>query len=578
MERRILLAFTLSFLVFALYLRFVAPRPAVVEPPSRVTERGPERPAEDIREREPDSPLTSPRPPSEVEREKTEVREAAAEQQITVETPLYRARWTNRGARLMSFVLKQYEDSQGKAFEMIPIEASERLDIRPFDVVVDDPEVVPRLRAARFEVSTSGLRLSEGDSGEIAFTWADGTGWEVSKRFQFSGSSYLIESQISVEFAGREVPKKVLYGPGVGEESATGTYATPDKGVIKAGEEVERFDAGDIEDGQGAGVAVEVVGVASHYFAALMLPKERGAAGAELSKTSLELEGGRTREFITAALDVPTRPASFTTFVGPKDHELLAALGPGLEYIIEYGAWMRFLALPLRSALLWIHEYVGSYGWSIVLLTVVINLALFPLKHHSYVSMRKMQKLGPQVKRIQERYKKLKPTDPRRQEMNKEVYQLYREHNVSPVSGCLPMLMMIPFFFAFYQLLRVMIELRHAPFLFWIQDLSTFDPFFILPILMGVSQLAMQKMTPQTTADPIQAKVMMLMPLVFMFILAWAPAGLVLYWFVNNLVSIGQQTLTNRLQSKEEEAGTGKKNGVGKGKGKSRKNAKQTRS
>lgn len=224
---------------------------------------------------------------------------------------------------------------------------------------------------------------------------------------------------------------------------------------------------------------------------------------------------------------------------------------------------MRHLALPLRSALMWIHGFVGNYGWSIVLLTVLINVALIPLKHHSYVSMRKMQKLAPQIKKINERFKKLKPTDPKQQDKNREVMQLYKENNVSPMSGCLPMLLMIPFFFAFYRLLMVSIELRHAPFMLWIQDLSTFDPFFVLPIAMGVTQIAVQKMSPQTSADPVQQKIMMMMPIMFVFILAWAPAGLVLYWFVNNLVSIGQQTLTNRVLEKktseeEQKAGQGK--------------------
>jgi YidC/Oxa1 family membrane protein insertase len=306
-----------------------------------------------------------------------------------------------------------------------------------------------------------------------------------------------------------------------------------------------------------------MVGVSAHYFAGLMVPEKDGRYAAALRRDVLEWEhedgSTRPREFISAALEAANAPLLFTLYVGPKEQERLAELGPGLEGVVDYGSWMRYLAVPLRAGLLWIHDYVGNYGWSIVLLTIAINIVLIPLKHHSYVSMRKMQKLGPQIKRIQERYKKLKPTDPRRQDMNKEVYDLYREHNVSPVSGCLPMLLMIPFFFAFYRLLMVSIELRHAPFVLWIQDLSAFDPYFVLPILMGASQVAIQKLSPQTSADPMQARMMMLMPIVFVFILAWAPAGLVLYWFVNNLVSLVQQGVTNRYLSTHptEEAASG---------------------
>jgi YidC/Oxa1 family membrane protein insertase len=173
--------------------------------------------------------------------------------------------------------------------------------------------------------------------------------------------------------------------------------------------------------------------------------------------------------------------------------------------------------------------------------------------------MRRMQKLAPQIQRIRERYKKVKPTDPRYQQMNQEIMTLYKEHKVSPVSGCLPMLLMIPFFFAFYRLLMSSIELRHAPFLLWIQDLSQFDPYFVLPILMGGSQIAIQKMTPQTTVDPVQAKIMQFMPIMFTFILAWAPAGLVLYWFSNNLVSMVQQVVTNRWLGSAEDGEGGPK-------------------
>jgi YidC/Oxa1 family membrane protein insertase len=204
----------------------------------------------------------------------------------------------------------------------------------------------------------------------------------------------------------------------------------------------------------------------------------------------------------------------------------------------------------LRAGLIALYERVGNWGWAIVLLTLVINLLLVPLKHYSFVSMRKMQKLAPQIQRIKDRYKKVKPTDPRYQQMNQEIMGLYKEHKVNPVSGCLPMLLMIPFFFAFYRLLMASIELRQAPFLLWIHDLSQFDPYFVLPILMGASQLVIQHMTPQTTVDPVQAKILKLMPIMFTFILAWAPAGLVLYWFSNNIVSMVQQILTNKWLSR----------------------------
>ena len=205
-----------------------------------------------------------------------------------------------------------------------------------------------------------------------------------------------------------------------------------------------------------------------------------------------------------------------------------------------------FLVVPLLRALKWVNVYVGNYGWSIVLLTVIINLVMFPLRHKSVVSMRRMQEIQPEVKAIQDRYANLKMTDPARQKMNTEMMALYKERGVNPASGCVPMLLTLPVLFAFYAMLSVAIELRGAPFIGWIKDLSVYDPLFITPVLMGITQFVQTKMTP-STADPTQQRVMLLMPLVFMFMFIWAPSGLVLYWTVSNLWAIGQQALTNRL-------------------------------
>jgi YidC/Oxa1 family membrane protein insertase len=572
MEKRILVAFALSFLVFTLYIRFFAPPPPPVGPVDEGAPAGgtpspaaPRPGGADVAAPSPaGSEETTQEPSAETPDEPTgEVREDTEERKLTVDTPLYLAVFSNRGARLESFVLKQYTDEHENLFQVIPMEAAERLSLHPLDLELEDDVLTKEMRAALFEASVPRLVLNADESKEMAFEWADGRGHVVRKKLGFSGNTYRITVEASAEQEGTELDKRILFGPGIGEVSREGTYVQPDRGVVAAGGALQFFSAGDVEDFPGAAVGVQMVGVSAHYFAGLMVPERDGRYAAALRRDILEWEQEdgttRPREFISAALEAVNAPLRFTLYVGPKEQERLAELGPGLEGVVDYGSWMRYLAVPLRSALLWIHDYVGNYGWSIVLLTIAINIVLVPLKHHSYVSMRKMQKLGPQIKRIQERYKKLKPTDPRRQEMNKEVYGLYREHNVSPVSGCLPMLLMIPFFFAFYRLLMVSIELRHAPFVLWIQDLSAFDPYFVLPILMGASQVAIQKLSPQTSADPMQARMMMLMPVVFVFILAWAPAGLVLYWFVNNLVSLVQQGVTNRYLTTHpaEEASSG---------------------
>jgi YidC/Oxa1 family membrane protein insertase len=224
---------------------------------------------------------------------------------------------------------------------------------------------------------------------------------------------------------------------------------------------------------------------------------------------------------------------------------VLAAVNRDLVRAIHFGMFS-WLVVPLLRALKWINVYIGNYGWSIIALTVLINLVMFPLRHKSVVSMRRMQEIQPQVKAIQDRYAHLKMTDPSRQNMNKEMMQLYKERGVNPASGCVPMLLTLPVLFAFYAMLSVAIELRGAPFIGWIKDLSTFDPWFVTPVLMGATQFIQQRMTP-ATGDPAQQRIMLFMPLIFMTMFIWAPSGLVLYWTVSNLWAIGQQVITNRM-------------------------------
>ena len=230
----------------------------------------------------------------------------------------------------------------------------------------------------------------------------------------------------------------------------------------------------------------------------------------------------RPLHFVSWAVRVPAAPSKLRFFAGPKDFDVLQKTDPDLVRAIHFGifAW---LVVPLLRALKWVNAYIGNYGWSIIALTVIINLVMFPLRHKSVVSMRKMQELQPEVKAIQDRYAKLKMSDPARQKMNVELMNLYRERGVNPASGCVPMLLTLPVLFAFYSMLSVAIELRGAPFMGWIKDLSTYDPWFVTPILMGLTQFVQQKMTP-ATGDPAQQRMMMFMPLIFMTMFIWAPS------------------------------------------------------
>ncbi|MEQ1908442.1 MAG: YidC/Oxa1 family insertase periplasmic-domain containing protein, partial [Vicinamibacterales bacterium] len=235
-----------------------------------------------------------------------------------------------------------------------------------------------------------------------------------------------------------------------------------------------------------------------------------------------------------------------TFYAGPKDFDTLAAIDRNLVKAINFGMFS-VIVVPLLRSLNWIHSYVGNYGWAIFVLTVLINLVVFPLNHMSVVSMRKMQEIQPEAKAIQERYSKLKSTDPAKQKMNQELMALYKQNGVNPASGCIPILLTLPIFLAFYSLLTTAIELRGAPFVGWIHDLSLPDPFYVMPVLVGGTQILQQWMTPQAGVDPAQQKMMMLMPVVLIFVFVSTPSGALIYWLVGNVWRIGQMQLTNYL-------------------------------
>jgi len=230
-------------------------------------------------------------------------------------------------------------------------------------------------------------------------------------------------------------------------------------------------------------------------------------------------------------------------YIGPKDYKVLKNINPTLTDTIEYG-WFTFLSKPFFAVTMWIHNIVGNWGWAIILFTLLIKLLLFPLSYKGMMSMQKLKDLAPKMKEIKEKYGK----DP--QKMNQHMMELYRKHNANPMGGCLPMLLQIPVFFALYRVLLNAVELQGASWILWIDDLSKMDPFFILPILMGASMYLQQKLTPTTITDPIQQKIFMYLPLVMTVFFVTFPSGLVLYWLVNNMFSIAQQYYINSAYEK----------------------------
>ncbi|MGB2553153.1 membrane protein insertase YidC [Campylobacter sp. MOP51] len=234
-------------------------------------------------------------------------------------------------------------------------------------------------------------------------------------------------------------------------------------------------------------------------------------------------------------------------YIGPKDHKILKSIDNRLTDVVEYG-WFTFIAKPMFAFLSLLHDYIGNWGWAIVVLTLVIRLILFPLTYKGMLSMNKLKELAPKVKELQAKYK----GDP--QKLNAHMMDLYRKHNANPMGGCLPILMQIPIFFAIYRVLLNAIELKAAPWILWVKDLAVMDPYFVLPILMGITMFLQQKLTPTNFTDPMQEKIMKFLPLIFTFFFVTFPAGLTLYWFINNVCSVIQQIFVNKLFEKHKKA------------------------
>ncbi len=557
MNRDFLLAIALSFLVLLASRYFLEPH---LQPEPSAPPAGAEvEPATPAPEPEPAPAAALPRIPRErSEPRSAGIRKAVQEQVYSVETDLYKLSISNRGAVVREWVLKRYLDASGEPLNLIDTPDSPQA-VFPLALTVDSaPEVSASLRTALFSsAAPKNLDLSRGGatSGRLRFQYAEG-GVEVVKTLVFRSGSYEVEVHCQVSIDGRRVDYFLLWQGGFGDATLEKTWSK--RQVFYRGQDaIERMEAGNLESKQEMEGRFGFLGVEDHYFAGVFLPV--GPSG--LQRIRLARDTGPSAEesdahSLRAGVHSAASQGRFKLFVGPKDTEVLPE---ELRELINYG-WFAFLCKPLFVGLVWIYGVVGNYGVSIVLLTIVINAALFPLRYKSVTASQKMQKIQPKIKAIQEKYKKLKPTDPKRQQMNSEVMALYKEHGVNPLGGCLPLLLQMPFLFAFYNLLDVAIELRQAPFFAWIQDLSAPDPTYLLPVLMVGSMMLTQKLTPMPSADPLQAKMMLFMPLIFGFMMATQSSGLVLYWFTSNLVNIVQQLAMNRFgpgATAKQEAGGG---------------------
>jgi YidC/Oxa1 family membrane protein insertase len=449
-----------------------------------------------------------------------------------VDTPDFTAVFSNRGAELVSFKLKHYQTSDKQPVELVKAREPNRTDF-PFSIEAKDPELTQKVNSALFAVSDRddrGVRL-------IDYRYSDGR-TVVTKTFRI-GAEYQFDFSVNVT---PPTPYRVAIGPGIrtlAPDERDSQFIVTGNGVAQTNGKLqvlrrEKGDRVNVYDD------VQFVGIEDNYFLTVIKPAKGGQAiihradfriGKEIRK---ELYAG-----VNAAGD---GTVSGQAYFGPKQTKILEAYG--LDSTLQFG-FFGFIARILLEVLIWINKTTRNYGFAIIVLTIIIKVVLYPLQHKSIVSMKKMQKAQPKVEAIKNRYKKSRTDADQRQKMNMEMMKLYQQEGINPMGGCLPMVLQLPILWGFYGLLQRAIELRGAPFILWIHDLSAKDPYYITPILMTITMFVQQQMTP-TTGDPAQRRMFLIMPLVFGWIFKEFPSGLVLYWLVQNILTIVQQTIMNK--------------------------------
>ncbi len=489
--------------------------------------------------------------------------QAASESETVIENEVYRIVFTNRGGRVKSWVLKKYTDDKGGPLELVNTAAAEKYGY-PLTLWTYDETLRNKLNSVLYVTPTLPQSARQDGTAatppaELTFAYDDGD-VSVQKSYKFDRDGYVVGARTSVAVKGVPVTAFPMWPAGFGGDTTGPQYATGQI-VYQYDNKVERLAIKKISGGGTLPGPFHWAGVSDQYFAAVFLPQDPQNAAMVTLRNALEIPhgGSDTKQMdkvdvLGAAVGSLKGPTDVRLYVGPKalsDLESVAAPGitgaePDLRKIIDFG-WLVYIALPLFLWLKWMYAHiVPNWGWAILLQTLVINLALLPLRLSQMKSMLKMQRVAPQIKSIQEKYKKYSLRDPRKAEMNEEISALYKKEGVNPAGGCLPLVIQMPFLFAYYRMLNVAMDLRHAPWM-WIHDLSAPDPWHILPVAIIITMLIMQRMTPQAGMDPAQQKMMNIMMPGMLGLMSWnLPAGLGLYWSAGQLIGIVQQSVMNR--------------------------------
>jgi YidC/Oxa1 family membrane protein insertase len=512
MERKTLLALLLSAVVLIVWFAlFPPPRPT---PPAGV-------PPSPTVQAEAGVPTTPPTPVSVAEPTPVAAAQRAAEAvEVVLDGEQWRAVIDSAGATLRSLTLARYQDDDGAPLEMVGAESGGLLSMAAPGPWNQEPYLVERAE------------------GAVALRWSDGHGNWVDKRIAAAPGRYGLLVEVSA--GGAPAAGGVVVGDGGLGGAKAPARAAQGGAVVRVDGDLERLNPAKLNGGRELHGRVEFAGVEDQYFLVVLLPE----GGLEDVRVDSRAVGERRIARVAArAADGRVRGV---LYAGPKEHDVLTGLGRGLEQTLSFGLF-GFLSVAFLAVLRWIHSWSANWGVAIIVLTAAIRVVLFPLTHKSTVAMRRMQTLQPKMKAIQERYQERAKKDPQvRARMNQELMQLYKQEKVNPMGGCLPIVAQMPILFALYTLFANAIELRHAPFMLWVHDLSLKDPTYITPILMTASMVLQQKLSPQV-GDPAQRRMFMLMPFIFGFMFMSFPAGLVLYWLVNNVLTIAQQLATERL-------------------------------
>ena len=560
-DKRMLMVFAVTFALIILFQVFLFKKPPAQPPKSNENKPVQTSPSPAESNEKSPSPSEATAQTTTAAAQNTPVKVASSQSETVVENDVYRITFTNQGGVAKSWVLKKYKDEEGKPLDLVNKLAADKYGY-PLSLYVYDQTLSDEINKKALYVpsSTGAMKVP----GELTFEYAR-NGVVVRKSFIF-GNEYVISLEAQVTQNGKIVAAYPSWPAGFGDENTAAAYGAERIEYQAIGERnPERLAAKKVSGGNTIRGPFNWAGSQDQFFAAIFLPDNPDTAAMVTLRNSLALPKDPKKpdpndlvhyEVLGAAVGDPSGVTRERLFVGPKALNILESVrsntapgqmnGPDLRNVVDFG-FFSLIARPLFIWLKWTHDHMASnWGICIVILTICINLALLPLRITSTKSALKMQKLQPQMKAIQEKYKKLPMRDPKRQEMNAEIGELYKREGVNPAGGCLPLIIQMPFLFAFYTMLQNSIELRQAPFL-WLHDLAAPDKLFIMPVLIVISTYLMQKMTPNAGMDPKQQQMMtLMMPLMIGWFSFNLPSGLSVYWIVGNIILMIQQYVINK--------------------------------